>query len=319
MTETKTTVNPARRVGMTLILALLLGLTAVPAVDSQTSPSGGTDDAQKGTVSVLRESGWSDLAGGNQGTHLASDDVFWGVAVIDSATSGNGNSDDWDWGYSLIPESRLSSQLVVGHAPGRPGSGPDGNPRDNGSLAFVVAVTDTVIYVDLDQDGWPDPFDLDGDGRLGAEDVWGVPEWDECVSALGIPVQAGQVLRVGDPFDRNLEGTRIYTRNLGEHIAAAWGEDPNRADMLSYRDLGYTLLPLGVPNLVKTDSLPLDADGAVGYIPGETILYARRGQQRHGHHGRRCPDRLFALHLYRPDRGQRAGHDAPADSRCRVL
>ena len=56
------------------------------------------------------------------------------MAVIDSATGGNGNSDDWDWGYSLVPESRLSSQLIVGYAPGKPDIGPDGYPTDNGSL-----------------------------------------------------------------------------------------------------------------------------------------------------------------------------------------
>ena len=29
----------------------------------------------------------------------------------------------------------------------------------NGNVAFVVATRDTVIYVDLNQDGLPDPFD----------------------------------------------------------------------------------------------------------------------------------------------------------------
>jgi uncharacterized repeat protein (TIGR01451 family) len=219
------------------------------------------------TISVLWETMWFDLAEGNQGTFLSSEDEFWGVSVIDSATV-QGTGDDWDWGYSLVPESELSSQLIVGHAPGKP-AGVGEIPDDNGNLAFVVAVTDTVLYVDLDQDGRPDPFDMDGDGDYRGQDMWGEPEWDECVSAFGVPMSAGQVMRVGDPFDRNLEGARIFTAGLGEHIAGAWGQDPIRADASSYLDLGYTLLPLVVPRVFKTDGMGLDA----AYLPGEVVTY----------------------------------------------
>jgi uncharacterized repeat protein (TIGR01451 family) len=219
------------------------------------------------TVSVLHETGWPDLAHGHQGTAMSSSGAFWGVAVIDSATNRTGDSQDWDWGYSLVPESELSSQIVVGYAPG------SSDLADNGNLAFVIAVTDTVIYVDLDQDGLPDPFDMDGDGVLGTDSAWGVPGWDERRSALGIPVQSRQILRVGDPFDRNLEGARIYTSGLTEHIAAAWGQDPSQADTLAYMDLGYTLLPLVVPCLSKLDALAVDADGSGDLTPGDTLTY----------------------------------------------
>jgi len=77
------------------------------------------------------------------------------------------------------------------------------------------------------------------------------------------------VLRVGDPFDRNLEGARIFTADLGEHIAGAWGQDPIRADDSAYLDLGYTLLPLVVPHVFKTDGLGLGA----GYLPGDVVTY----------------------------------------------
>jgi uncharacterized repeat protein (TIGR01451 family) len=221
------------------------------------------------TISVLRETGWDDLAEGNQGTYLSSEGAFWGVSVVDSASI-QGANDDWDWGYSLVPESKLSSQLVVGYAPGTPvDRDGDGLPDDNGNLAFVVAVSDTTIYVDLDQDGWPDPFDMNGDGDYVDRGVWGVPEWDECKSALGVQVRAGQVLRVGDPFDRNLQGARIYTAGLGEHIAAAWGQDPSFAHYSQHLDLGYTLLPLLVPTLSKDDGL---GAGDV-YLPGDVVTY----------------------------------------------
>ncbi|UCC65333.1 MAG: hypothetical protein JSV36_09945, partial [Anaerolineae bacterium] len=173
------------------------------------------------TISVLNATGWPDLATGNQGTYLSSSDLFWGMVAVDSATNGATAADDYDWGYSLIPEYRLSSQVIIGDAPGN-GNDP---PTDNGNLAFVVAVTDTVLYVDLDPDRLPDAIDMNGDGDADDNDVWGEPAWDEPTSALGVPLQAGQVLRVGDPNDRNLLGALVYTSDLGEHIAVAWGQD----------------------------------------------------------------------------------------------
>ena len=50
---------------------------------------------------------------------------------------------------------------MIGYGPGRPADRPD---LANGNVAFVVAVVTTTIYVDLNQDGLADPFDMDGDG-----------------------------------------------------------------------------------------------------------------------------------------------------------
>jgi uncharacterized repeat protein (TIGR01451 family) len=221
------------------------------------------------TVSILNATGWDDLAAGTQGTYMSSAGLFWGVVVIDSATSDASAAEDWDWGYSLIPEYELSSQVVIGYAPGRP----EGTGLVNGNLAFVVAVTDTTVYVDLDQKGAADDFDMNGDGDSTDVNVWGVPAWDENVSDQGILVRAGQVLRVGDPNDYNLMGARIYTTELRKHIAAAWGQDPCRAGKDVYLDLGYSVLPLQVPRLIKTAGLAVDADGSGGISPGDTLTY----------------------------------------------
>ena len=218
------------------------------------------------STSVLYATPWADISSRYWGTSLSSSDTFWGMSVIDSATNGATGADDYDWGYSLISEPELSSQVVVGYGRGRPLP-----PLDNGNLAFVTAITDTRVYVDLNQDGLPDPVDLNGDGDR--NDNLGVNGWNEPFSALGIFLPAGQVLRVGDPNDHDLMGARIYTLNLDQKIAVAWGQDPCRATYLAYLDLGYTVLPAPIPRLSKVDDLAIDADASGGVSPGDTITY----------------------------------------------
>jgi hypothetical protein len=156
------------------------------------------------TQSVLGFTGWDDLppvpdADNTQAFHLISSETFsstktfWAVAMIDSSTAGVNEPRVNDWGYSLVPRNDLSSQVVVGWAPGRPPP----PPLDNGNLAFVTVVTDTVIYVDLDQDGTADNFDMNGDGDAADVNVYGVATFNEPTSADGIPRLAGQVLRGG--------------------------------------------------------------------------------------------------------------------------
>ncbi|MBN1933105.1 MAG: DUF11 domain-containing protein, partial [Anaerolineae bacterium] len=223
------------------------------------------------TISVITMTGWVDLSTGFAGTHLFSSQTFGGIVVVDSTTADGATFGRvFDWGYSLIPESQLSSQAVVGYAPGT-GATP---PADNSNVAFVTAVTDTIIYVDLNQDGLADPVDLNGDGDADDNDAWGVAAWDEPLSALGIPLQAGQSLRIGDPGDHDLMGALIYTLNLQDKIAVAWGQDPCQSvDAFPSLDLGYTILPVPVPRLSKVDELAIDADLTGDVSPGDTITY----------------------------------------------
>lgn len=214
------------------------------------------------TISVLRATGWPDLAGDNNATSLTSDSQFFGVVAIDSATNGITQGDDWDWGYTLIPDSLLSSALVIGYAPGSP-SGvtrpPTINP--NGNMAFVTPTADTTIFVDLNTDGQPDLFDMNGDGDAADTDVFG---WDETTSNLGVTVQAGQALRVGDPNDFDLRGARIYSPNPAVGLSMAWGQDPCAADYLFHEDFGYTILPQAVPALVITKTRITPSPAPVG-------------------------------------------------------
>lgn len=223
------------------------------------------------TVSVLEQSAWADISSLTQSVHLVSTDNFWGLSAIDTSSI-DGSSQEHDWGYSLIPVSQLTSQVVVGYAPGNG----DANPTDSGNLAFVTAVTDTVVYVDLDQDGLPDPIDMNGDGDANdtTSPVFASASWSEPLSMLGVPLRAGEVLRVADPNDQNLQGALIYSRDLSEKIAVAWGQDPCRATVnRPYLDLGYTTLPFPIPSFSKFDELAVDADGTNDISPGDTLSY----------------------------------------------
>ena len=69
--------------------------------------------------------------------YLQSDDVFWGIASVDS------EGYTYDWGYSLVPANILEEEYYLGWAPGT---------RDmsaNGSPIYVTPVLDnTTIFVD---------------------------------------------------------------------------------------------------------------------------------------------------------------------------
>ena len=191
---------------------------------------------------------------------------FWGVVNVDTGKTA------FEWGYSLIDANELSSQVVIGWAPGNDASPPLAQYPPNGNLVWVTPVTDTRVYVDLDQDGFPDLVDCNGDGAVRDTGVDGV--CDEPDADVGIALAAGQTLRVADPFDADMTGALIYTENLNEKIAVAWGADPCVAGpRLPYLDMGYTVLPIAIPSLIKYDALAQDADGSSDISRGDILSY----------------------------------------------
>ncbi len=203
-----------------------------------------------------------------QGAHIFAPggEMFWGVVNVDT--------EGWrhEWGYSLIPQNDLSSMAVLGWAPGNGLALPLAQYPPSGNLAWVIPVTDTVIYADFDQDGNADDMDCNGDGD--AFDVGFCAGLDEIGSSNGITVTQGNTLRIADPTDADLTGALIFTRDLSHRIAVAWGQDPCVAQrQLPYLDLGYTVLPVAIPSVSKFDALAQDVDNSGDISPGDILTY----------------------------------------------
>ena len=215
----------------------------------------------------------------NSGVRFYTDnpnDVFSIIATVDAASS------DYDWGYTPISVSELTSEVIFGWAPGTADlddngvpDPPTGGGSQNGNMAFVTPVVDTRVYVDLDQDGNADDFDMNGDGDAQDTDVFGNPDWDEPGSRNGVPVRALEVLRVADPTsnDWDLNGAAVYTLHYDEQLAVVWGEDPCASGIEApHFDGGFTIPPLPVVVLTKDDNLENSGDICM-VQPGATINY----------------------------------------------
>ncbi|MEJ2551449.1 MAG: SdrD B-like domain-containing protein, partial [Anaerolineales bacterium] len=170
------------------------------------------DSAGTGSFTVPADStlSYSDGRGStvpiNSAVYISSSDVFWGIG------SGDTESYNYDWGYSLVPAYALTDEYFLGWAPG------DYNPTpaNNGSPVFVTPVqNNTTVFVDFSPtDEVVDvTYTLD---RLDSQKI----------------------------FDADNNNTGMHIWATGP-IAVAWGEDPDTAAIGNpYMDLGYTTLPL---------------------------------------------------------------------------
>ena len=175
----------------------------------------------------------------------------------------------------LLPANYLSARAVVGWAPGSVAA--PLTSASNGSTVYVQAITDnTFVQADLDPTtpGF-EAFDINGDGDALDINAYG---YDETISdAPGIRLMRGQTVRISDPVDHDMTGALITTQDNQHPIAVVYGEDACRATRaLPYLDLGYTVLPLPVPELNKTARLAVDADRSGDISPGDTLEYTVR-------------------------------------------
>lgn len=144
----------------------------------------------------------------NSGVHLSSTDIFWGIAIADTESA------NYDWGFSLVPDTAITADYYVGWAPGSS----EAVPTVNGSPVFVTPIADdTTIFVDYSPT-------------------------DGVVDAMYTPSKL-QIQKIFDP-DKDNTGMHITATNS---IVAAWGQDTDTASTgTPYMDMGYTVLPISV-------------------------------------------------------------------------
>ncbi|MEM1334369.1 MAG: DUF11 domain-containing protein, partial [Actinomycetota bacterium] len=196
-----------------------------------------------------------DLPAGSGGRFSSPGNPFIAVSGTVAVT---GITQNYDWGYSLVPTSSLTPGVVVGWGAGNPQG--DANhspvwvaPLDN------IRMTGIEIYVDFDGDGTDDLVNADNDG------LWNDPYFTaDALESIAI-----------EDDDLDMTGARIYTKD-GTLISAAWGQDPDDGECCRAYDLGTAVLPS--TSLVTTKSSvlvgDLNADGVVN--PGDTLEYTIR-------------------------------------------
>lgn len=158
-------------------------------------------------------------------------DVFYALAQIDTGgTSGDSTGGQiYDWGYTLVPASQLSPQVLVGMGLGCTTDCGSGQSR---SVVWVTPVSGpTTIYVNFDGSGI---------------NCAGNPATDADLVFTNVSALASKTIR--DASDENMTGATILTCN-GTNIAAAWGQDPARSFSGDDEalDMGSSIPPL--PNI----------------------------------------------------------------------
>ena len=207
-----------------------------------------------------------------QGVHLTAPGPFSAVTAVDSTSLGN-NGADFDWSYTLVPAKDLSSKVVLSWAPASNGAPPPPQQRVSGNVVYVQAVADgTLVFADFPQNGvGADQYDTDSNGILSAASAYG---YNELTSNQGILLNKGQMVRVSNPVTHDMTGAIIYTQDHDHPIAVVYGEDACIAGAQNpFLDLGYTVLPLPIPEFSKSAQLLVDADRSGDVSPGDTLKY----------------------------------------------
>ncbi len=179
---------------------------------------------------------------------------YTAVAIIDADDNDNL---DHDWGFTVPTLRSLSPQVLVGWGPGADTNSPSWTGTQNGSPVWVVARSNTTLYIDFDADPSTGPLtDINGN------------KYNRSTNVV-----AFQSVRIFDTNDLDQTGMRVYTVDRTP-IAAAWGQDPaNSSPNNPYLDMGTTVPSLSVFTGNKSYSL-VSGDGDLRVEPGETIEYS---------------------------------------------
>ena len=176
---------------------------------------------------------WLEVPDGT-GSHFYSDDEkpFYAIATVDS----EGEEYMHDWGFALLPESQLTSQItMVGFAPGE-------NPFDpKGGNNSPVWITGGYRQGNTGSGSITICIDYNGDGGATADLNGTYYDASVTINELGLA-------KIFDP-DGDQTGMRVWVCDGSDAIiAGAWGQDPDGATGwgTNEMDLG-TGLPNGIP------------------------------------------------------------------------
>ncbi|HNO30139.1 MAG TPA: sortase [Anaerolineales bacterium] len=183
------------------------------------------------------------------GAHFYTSGIpFMAVGGMDASLSGANQT--YDWGYTLVPDTWLTTGFVAGWAPGT------ATYAGNGSPVWVTATKPTTIYVDY---GAPSPVGSNLDPKGRPYDI---------SYALG-QYESKQIYGVSN----TQTGMKVWTAD-GTSITGAWGEDPKTAGAgTPYLDVGYTIPPLPEVIISKQADLAIDLNSNGQADPGDTLQY----------------------------------------------
>jgi uncharacterized repeat protein (TIGR01451 family) len=161
------------------------------------------------------------------GVHFRAADDFYGISLLDEA-------DAQDWGYALLPIENLTTQALIGWAPGNNNRPPDGDE----SRVYVTAVNTTTVTVDYDGDRVPD---------------------------AQYPVTPLAEVDITDPTDYDMTGAYLYADN-GIPFIAVWGQDESAPPELPSIDVGTNIVLLRAPSIQQESDVLTE-----GYVCGTLI------------------------------------------------
>lgn len=218
---------------------LTVTATTMTGVDTIVIPADSTVNYPSGSLS------------GATGVRFTSVDgrSFNGLTALDQDSA-------QDWGYAWAPVEYLSSQVLVGWAPGNNlvmTGDPAGctlldptNPLGDESRVYVTAITTTTVNVDYDIDGViDDTFDITPFSEVG----------------------------IIDPTDCDMTGAFLYSEDPDRPFAAVWGQDESAPGPQPSIDVGTGLIGLASLSVQKSIEIINDADGSGDLTPGDTVRY----------------------------------------------
>ena len=184
---------------------------------------------------------------------------FYAYSTTDSDSTTTSDNQAWDWSFTLIPESLLSPQVLVGLGIGRDPESAT-NPNENGNPVWVTSLgngsTQVTVYVDYNGDNVGPYTDPNGF------------KYDMSTNVVEL-----EQLKLYDP-DGDQSALLIYVLDEGVTLAAAWGQDPTTATAgAPGLDVGTSIPPEDVLDPSKDMIVTGDSDGDGVLGPGERAEY----------------------------------------------